>query len=156
LPKFGSHAWVVSAVKSANGSAMLFGGPQVGFNTPENFYEVQLKGGNGFDVTGIAGAVPEVIVGRTDHTAWTVTQAVLDNTDTYIEPLCDGGNGYHFDGACRPFETRVETIGVRGAAPVSLTVRRTVHGPVVASVPGVVYSRKRAFRNREFEQFQAA
>jgi penicillin amidase len=40
----GSHGWVVSAAKSANGSAMLFGGPQVFFNTPEVAHEVQLKG----------------------------------------------------------------------------------------------------------------
>src|SRR5262249_56515326 len=38
---FGSHGWVLSAAKSANGNAMLFGGPQIGFNTPEGFYEVQ-------------------------------------------------------------------------------------------------------------------
>jgi penicillin amidase len=46
----GSHGWVVSPAKSANGSAMLFGGPQVAFNTPELFHEVQLTGGNGFNV----------------------------------------------------------------------------------------------------------
>src|SRR6266540_982724 len=48
----GSHGWVVSAAKSANGSAMLFGGPQVDFNAPELFHEVHLKGGNGFKVMG--------------------------------------------------------------------------------------------------------
>lgn len=155
--KMGSHGWVVSAAKSVNGSAMLFGGPQVGFNTPEQFHEVQLKGGHGFDVAGIALAgVPFVAIGRTDHTAWTLTSAAaVDNTDTYIETLCGGGSGYLFNGACRPFEMRVETINVRGGAPVSLTVQRTVHGPVVGSGPGVRFSRKRVFRNRELGEFQA-
>jgi penicillin amidase len=153
----GSHAWVVSPAKSANGSAMLFGGPQVGFNTPEVFHEVQLEGGNGFNVAGIAIAgIPMVIFGRTDHTAWTgTTAAAVDNTDTYIETLCGGGTGYLFNAECRPFETRVETINVRGGAPVSLTVRRTVHGPVVGSGSGVVFSRKRAFRNRELGELDA-
>jgi penicillin G amidase len=153
---FGSHAWVVSPAKSASGSAMLFGGPQVGFNTPADFYEVQLKGGNGFDVAGIAaGPVPVVLVGRTDHTAWTLTTAfAVDNTDMYIETLC-GGSDYLFDGACRPFQTRVETIKVRGGAPVSLTIRRTVHGPVVGAGPGNAVSRKRVFWNHELQELHA-
>jgi penicillin amidase len=147
----GSHGWVVSPARSASGSAMLFGAPQVGFNTPEEFLEVQLNGGNGFNVAGIGlPGWPFVAIGRTDHTAWTLTTAAaIDNTDTYIETLCGGGIGYVFDGACRPFETRVETINVRGGAAVSLTVRRTVHGPVVETGAGVVFSRKRVFRNSE-------
>jgi penicillin amidase len=157
-PKIGSHAWVVSAAKSANGSAMLFGGPQVAFNTPTDFHEVQLKGGDGFDVTGIAVAgFPAVIVGRTDHTAWTITSAqASDVTDTYIETLCGGGAGYLFDGACTPFDTRQETIDVRGAAPVQLTIRRSVHGPVITTSPGVAFTRKFAFRDHEYQELQAA
>lgn len=155
--KLGSHAWVVSAAKSTTGSPMLFGGPQLGFNTPELFHEVQLKGGNGFDVAGVAFAgIPLVLVGRTDHTAWSVTTAAaVDNTDTYIETLCGGGTGYLFNGVCTPFESRVETIYVRGAAPVNVTVLRSVHGPVVGSGTGVRFTRKRAFRNRELGEFHA-
>jgi acyl-homoserine lactone acylase PvdQ len=48
----GSHGWIVSAAKSTSRSAMLFGGPQVLFNTLELFHEVQLKGSNGFAVMG--------------------------------------------------------------------------------------------------------
>src|SRR5262245_16631697 len=66
--KLGSHGWVVSAAKSTEGSAMLFGGPQVGFDTPAFMHEVQLTGGNGFHLTGIAIAgIPFVVIGRTDH-----------------------------------------------------------------------------------------
>jgi acyl-homoserine lactone acylase PvdQ len=85
----GSHGWVVSAAKSANGSAMLFGGPQVDFNTPELFHEVHLKGGNGFNVMGRAFAgVPFVYAGRTDHMAWAMTTGTFGDTrDTYIETL---------------------------------------------------------------------
>jgi penicillin amidase len=148
----GSHGWVVSAAKSANGSAMLFGGPQFDFNTPEVVHEVQLKGGNGFDVMGasIAGA-PVVIAGRTDHIAFSPQTGTFgDNRDTYAETLCGGGIGYFFNGACTPFEMRVEVIDVKGAAPVTCTVRRTVHGPVVfpacnAPFPGTagVFTEKR-------------
>ncbi len=156
----GSHGWVVSAAKSANGSAMLFGGPQVDFNTPELFHEVHLKGGNGFNVIGRAFAgVPFVYAGRTDHMAWAMTSGTFGDTrDTYIETLCDGGTGYLFNGVCTPFETRVEVIKVKGAPSVNLTVRRTVHGPVVSTGPigsGVVFSQKRVVWKREIESARA-
>jgi len=153
--KLGSHGWVVSAAKSAAGFAMLFGGLQVGFDTPTLMHEVQLTGGNGFRVTGMAIAgIPLVLIGRTDHIAWTVTTASADNTDIYIEKLCGADTGYLFNSVCTPFETRLETIGVKGAASVQLTVLRTVHGPVVAAgAPGsgVVFSQKQAHRERLIE-----
>ena len=141
----GSHGWVVSPARSANGFAMLFGGPQVEYNAPEILHEVQLKGGNGFNVVGVALAgVPLIAIGRNDHLAWTITTgAGGDNVDIYKETLCGGGTGYLFDGACRPFETRTEVIAVRGATPVRLEVRRTIHGPVVATTPGFAFTQKR-------------
>jgi penicillin G amidase len=147
----GSHGWIVSAAKSANGSAMLFGGPQVDFNTPELFHEVHLKGGNGFNVMGRAFAgVPFVYAGRTHHMAWAMTSGTFGDTrDTYIETLC--GGGYLFKGVCTPFETRIEVIKVKGAPSVNLTVRRTVHGPVVGTGSGVVFTQKRVVWKREIE-----
>jgi penicillin amidase len=149
----GSHGWVVSAAKSANGSPMLFGGPQVDFNAPELFHEVHLKGGNGFNVMGRAFAgVPFVYAGRTDHMAWAMTSGTFGDTrDIYIETLCGEGAGYLFNGVCTPFDVRTEIINVKGASPVSLPIRRTVHGPVVATGPGVVFSQKRVVWKREIE-----
>src|SRR5688500_7344354 len=83
--KLGSYAWAVSAARSANGFAMLYGGPQMGFSVPEVLHEVQLKGGNGFNVAGMAFAgVPPVLIGRNEHIAWTSTTATGDNLDHYI------------------------------------------------------------------------
>ncbi len=113
-------------------------------------------------MTGMAIAgLPFVIIGRTDHIAWTTTTASADNTDIYIEKLCGGGTGYLFNSVCTPFETRLETIGVKGAANVQLTVLRTVHGSVVGPVvggvvvcphpSGVCHSQKQAGRERLIE-----
>jgi penicillin amidase len=159
--KLGSYAWAVRPVKSANGAAMLFGGPQMGFDTPAVIHEVQLKGGNGFDVMGMAFAgVPPVLIGRNQDIAWTSTTATGDNVDTYVETLC-GPTSYMFNGACTPMEVREETINVRvtvpgvplGTSPRQLTVMRTVHGPVIAIDvdKGVAFSQKRAHWQREYE-----
>ena len=93
----------------------------MGFSVPEVLHEVQLKGGNGFNVAGMAFAgVPPVLIGRNEHVAWTSTTATGDNLDHYIETTCNAGagpgSGYLFNGACTPFEARVETINVRGAS----------------------------------------
>ena len=121
----------------------------MGFSVPEVLHEVQLNGGNGFNVAGMAFAgIPAVLIGHNEHVAWTSTTATGDNLDYYLEPLCDAGGGrdtgHVFNGTCRPFDTRVETINVRGAAPVSVTVLRSIHGPVVGKDGGVAVSQKRA------------
>lgn len=158
--KLGSYAWAISPEKSANGAAMLYGGPQMGFDTPAVIHEVQLQGGNGFDVMGMAFAgVPPVLIGRNADIAWTSTTATGDNVDTYVETLC-GPTSYMFNGFCTPMEVREETINVRVTAPgvpldtspQQLTVMRTVHGPVIAvdSEEGVAYSQKRAHWMEEY------
>ena len=154
--KLGSYAWVVSAARSAEGKALLYGGPQMGFSAPEVVHEVQLSGGNGFDTIGMAFAgAPAILIGRNAHVAWTSTTATGDNVDVYAETPCDAGagagSGYLFQGACRAFERRVETIAVRGAAPVELPVLRSDHGPVVSSGGGFLFTQKRAHWLRELE-----
>ncbi len=158
--KLGSYAWAVRPAKSASGAAMLYGGPQMGFDTPPVIHEVQLKGGNGFDVMGMAFAgVPPVLIGRNADIAWTSTTATGDNVDTYVETLC-GPTSYMFNGVCTPMEVREETINVRatlpgvplGTEPRTLTVMRTVHGPVIGmdTAKGVAFSQKRAHWMKEY------
>jgi acyl-homoserine lactone acylase PvdQ len=65
------------------------------------------------------------------------------------------GTGYLFNGVCTPFEQRVEVINVKGASPVTLTLRRTIHGPVVATGIGVVFSQKGVVWKREIESMRA-
>src|SRR5215216_1468175 len=158
--KLGSYAWAVSAARSANGFAMLYGGRQMVFSVPEVLHEVQLKGGNGFNVAGMAFAgVPPVLIGRNEHLAWTSTTATGDNLDHYIETTCNAGagpgSGYMFNGTCIPFEVRVETINVRGASPVMLTVLCSIHGPVVGSSGANLITQKRSHWQRELESVHA-
>jgi penicillin amidase len=155
VTKLGSYAWVVSPSRSANGSAMLYGGPQMGFSAPEVLHEVQLTGGKGFNVTGMAFAgVPAVLIGRNARVAWTSTTATGGNVDTYIEKVC-GADRYVFRGECTLMESRAESIAVRGEPPVVLSVRRTVHGPVVADRGAFALSQKRAHWQRELESIRS-
>ncbi len=143
--RLGSYAWVVSPQKSTHGYAMLYGGPQMGFSVPETMHEVQLRSDEGFNVTGMAIAgMPFVVIGRNRHVAWTFTTgAANDNVDTYVETLC-GAASHVFQGACQPLAVRSETIFVRGSTPVTLTVARSVHGPIVGTSGPFAFAQKRA------------
>jgi penicillin G amidase len=152
--RLGSYAFAVSPKKSAGGYAMLYGGPQLGFAAPETVHEVQLKSDEGFNVTGMAIAgIPFVIIGHNMHIAWTFTTGLAnDNVDTYVEQFCSP-TGYLFNGACRPFEIRTETINVRSSppgtlpittVPVTVNVLRSVHGPVVGASGPFAFTQKRA------------
>lgn len=155
--KFGSYAWAVAPRKSTTHGAMLYGGPQLGFDTPSLVHEVQLTGGDaGWSATGMAfPGLPGILIGRNDRLTWTSTTGVGDNLDIYVEALCDAGggptSGYLFDGACRPFEARTEVIDVRGGGPVTTPVLRSIHGPVVGLGGGFAITQKRAHWKREME-----
>src|SRR5262249_35114408 len=160
--KLGSYAWAISPQRSTSGAAMLYGGPQMGFSTPEVVHNVELIGGNGFEVVGmgVAGG-PGVIIGHNRQLAWTLTtQEAGDNLDIYRETLCDAGSGpgsgYEFNQSCVAFQSRVEQIRVRfEAEPVNLIVARSVHGPVISKQGNMGYSQKRAHWMRELDTVSA-
>lgn len=137
IPRLGSFAVLITPEKSATGNALLLGAPQMGQpqdDTPSVVNEVELLSPT-LHVGGISVAgIPGVIIGRTDAFAWTLTSGVSDNTDTFRETVQveDGVPVmYVHNGEFVPFETREETV-FQGNTPHTLTVLRTVHGPVVA------------------------
>jgi penicillin amidase len=148
--KLGSYGWVVGPSKSAEGHAMLYGGPQMEYSAPEIVHEVQLTSEEGYNVTGMAIAgIPFVIIGRNRHLSWTLTSGLTaDNIDIYLEQLCgpSPASGYNFKTEqCKPFEHREEKIFVRGTLdPVKISVLRSVHGPVVGVAGNNAATVKRA------------
>ena len=82
----------------------------------------------GFSFSG----VPGVVIGHNDRIAWGFTNLTTDVTDLYLEKI--EGDQYWRDGALVPLETRTETIKVAGGDDVTLTIRSTVHGPIVSGL----------------------
>ena len=71
--------------------------------------------------------------GTTGTVAWGFTNLGPDVTDFYLERI--RGDTYQRDGEQVPLQSRTETIRVAGGAdPVPLTVRATVHGPLLCDV----------------------
>ena len=89
-----------------------------------------------YDVAGVSfPSAPGVILGHNARIAWGATNTGPDVQDLFVEtPDPANPANYLYKGASVPFTTRQETIAVAGGDPVTITVRETVHGPVLNDV----------------------
>jgi penicillin amidase len=104
-------------------------------NAPNIWFLVGLHA-PGYDVVGmsIPGA-PGVVAGHSAAVAWGFTNAMVDDSDFFIERVnSDNPNEYLTPQGWMPFATREEVIQVKGEDPVTLSVRSTRHGPVITPV----------------------
>lgn len=120
----GSNAWVVTPDRSATHHALLWGGPQEGFDNPNIDWEAyvrapRMQAGGMF----IAG-VPGVLIGQTDQFAFTTTSGEIDNSTLYVETLKApaapepqaAGAQYEFlfQGTFHPMDRRTELFHYAG------------------------------------------
>ncbi|MFT4946082.1 MAG: penicillin amidase [Natronomonas sp.] len=125
----GSNSWVVSSDLAGGDAPILSNDPHLSLQAPPVWYEMHLDGPE-HRARGVAfPGVPEVIIGETEFAAWGFTNANNDVIDFYSYD--SDGDSYQYNGERREFEQREETIEVSGAESETVTVRRTVHGPVV-------------------------
>jgi len=134
-PTMASNNWVVDGAHSQSGKPLLANDPHLGFATPGFWYLARLKTPER-EIAGatVAGA-PFVVIGHNDRIAWGFTTSTADIEDLFVEKLDPADpQRYLTPEGSQPFETRAETIAVKGAAPVELTVRSTRHGPVLSDM----------------------
>src|SRR5699024_5270788 len=75
---------------------------------------------------------PGVVIGHNNDLAWGLTNMYADVTDFFIERV--RSDTYKRGDEWVDLETREETIRVSGGSSVDLTVRSTVHGPIISDV----------------------
>lgn len=131
----GSNNWVVSGAHTRSGKPLLANDPHLGLQAPALWYFAHLQA-PGLDITGatLPGA-PLVVLGHNKRIAWGFTNTAPDVQDLYIERI-DPANPdrYQTPDGWANFDTRTETIRVKGADDVTLKVRATRHGPVMSDV----------------------
>ena len=133
----GSNAWVISAAKSATGSAYLCNDMHLPLSLPSLWYFNHLTGGD-FNVLGVVTpGLPLVLVGHNARIAWGMTLAFTDAEDLFIEKLNpDNPRQYRFKDEWRAAEVIVEEIKIKGAEPHREKVVITHHGPIISDVVG--------------------
>ena len=139
----GSNAWVVSGSKSTTGKPILANDPHLILMTPGRWFEMHLSA-PGIDVEGATvPGIPFVVIGRNERIAWGVTNAMLDDDDFYLEEVDSVARPtrYRFRNEWRAVSERTDTILVKGALPVLLTVYGTHRGPIVNRMePGAQFA----------------
>ena len=124
----GSDGWVVAPSRSEDHQALLWGGPQEGFDNP-NIDDEGYARSPDFAVGGmkIPGA-PGVLIGMTDRFAFTTTSGEMDNEAVYVESLDPGrvsadpqtaDSQYYFrlNGEYHQMDRRVEVVHFAGENP---------------------------------------
>ena len=151
-PRWSSNFLLVGASRSATGHPLFVGGPQIGYTYPGLTLEADISypgvQARGATAPGFAG---NILIGRGQDYAWTLTSAGSDLIDTYVETLCGGSRTkYRYKGRCRSMGS-VDAGTIEGSGRVRF--RTTLHGPVTgyAKVGGktVAISRKRASYGRD-------
>jgi penicillin amidase len=143
----GSNNWVVDGRRTVSGKPLLANDPHLGLSAPAIWYFAHLQAP---DVDGLKGmnvigatlpGTPFVVLGRTPDVAWGFTNTAPDVQDLYLEQINPDNPGQYRlpegqGSGWADFETRIETIRIKGQADEQFTVRSTRHGPVISDMPG--------------------
>jgi penicillin amidase len=131
-PFEGSNAWAVSGSRTASDKPLLAGDPHIGFAAPAVWYEAHLSA-PGFELYGHFQPLnPLALLGHNQRFAWSMTMFQNDDMDIVAEkPNPANANQIWHDGRWVDLQMREETIAVKGAAPVRLTLRSSPNGPII-------------------------
>lgn len=143
----GSNNWVVDGTRTVSGKPLLANDPHLGLSAPAIWYFARLQAPDvgelkGMDVIGATlPGTPFVVLGRTPEVAWGFTNTGPDVQDLFLEQINPDNPGqYRIPAeqgeAWADFDTRTETIRIKGLPDEQFIVRSTRHGPVISDVPG--------------------
>ena len=127
-----SNAWAAAPARSASGGTLLANDPHLMLTAPAIWYLARLD----LEGRGVIGAtipgVPAIMAGRSDTLGWGLTSSYLDDQDVLIEELNpDNPLQYRTPEGFKAFTTRKSIIRIKGAEPVTLTLRWSDNGPVL-------------------------
>lgn len=133
VPVFeGSNAWAVSGRFTSSGKPLLAGDPHVAYSLPAVWYEAHLSA-PGFELYGHHQALtPFALLGHNQQFGWSLTMFQNDDMDLVaLKVNPQNAQQVWHQGQWVPLQTRTETIAVRGADPVTLTLQRSPYGPII-------------------------
>ncbi|MFL6661674.1 MAG: penicillin acylase family protein [Rhizobacter sp.] len=129
----GSNNWVVHGTHTDTGKPLLANDPHLKLSAPALWYFARIEA-PGMKVAGATmPGLPFVVLGQNERVAWGFTNTGPDVQDLYIERIkADDASQYQTPDGWATFESRTETVKVKGGADVTVEVRTTRHGPVIS------------------------
>lgn len=153
----GSNEWAIAGSRSATGKALLMSNSHLQWGDIHTYFEVQLTAPGVTSYGAVWVGFPVLRQCFTEYVGWTQTTNNPAESDLYGIVEKDGG--YVLDGQVKQFDTHTETLKIKQADGTMkdepLTIRRTVHGPIVAERKGMPIAMRVAALDRPkmFEQF---
>ncbi|GAB5446085.1 penicillin acylase family protein [Gymnodinialimonas sp.] len=130
-----SNVFAATPARSAAGGALMASDPHQSLSAPTLWYLARLELATGGVIGATIPGTPGILNGRSERLSWGITAAYLDDIDLYIEQVNpENPQQYRTPDGWAEFETRREIIEIADEAPVTITLRETVNGPVI---PGV-------------------
>ena len=128
-----SNNWAVAPSKSATGGALLAGDPHLHLTLPAIWYQLTMDSPT-YHVAGVSiPGTPVILIGHNQHIAWSLTDAQNQQTFFYDEQEDSSHPGeYMWNGQWTKYTFAHYDIPVAGGATQHLTVKYSVHGPVIS------------------------
>ena len=134
-PFIGSNSWVVSKNKTSTGNVLFANDPHIGYSQPAVWYEAHLNTPT-YEMYGyfLAG-VPFPLLGHNHQYAYGLTMFENDDIDFYKETLHPTDSlQYVTPNGYEAFEKSEKSINIKDKNPVTITIKKTRHGPIINSV----------------------
>jgi penicillin G amidase len=128
----GSNNWVLAGERTASGRPILASDPHRALSLPSLRYLVHVACPELEFAGGGEPMLPGVSFGHNGRIAFGLTVLPLDQEDLYVYELDEvGGTRYRYGSSWEAIEVERQTIRVRDAEPVEVTLKFTRHGPLV-------------------------
>jgi penicillin G amidase len=150
----GSFMWAIR--RPSDRHTFFFNGPQLGYQAPNTFVELDLRAPGVRLHTGTAPGVPVNSNGYNAHMAWGVTSGLSDDDDLFAVRLM-GKERYRFRGRVRRMRCRTERFRYTEGGSMKTTKRRlcrTVQGPVQLRAGKWAFARRYAIWGREVQTLE--
>ena len=138
LPQYeGSNAWVIAGSHTKSGKPLLAGDPHISFAVPSVWYEAQLTTPD-FQLYGHHQALnPFAMLGHNQQMGWSLTMFQNDDLDLIAEKINpDNPQQVWYQGGWVDLQSSQSVIQIKGAEPVTLTLRSSPHGPIINDALG--------------------
>ncbi|WP_017905125.1 penicillin acylase family protein [Pseudomonas asplenii] len=132
----GSNNWVIAGDHTVSGKPILANDPHLRLTNPALFYLAALETPDSALVGATYAGAPLFVIGHNRKIAWGYTNTGSSVQDAYLEKLNPSDSNLYLssDSTYQPFRVVQEQINVKGAAPITLPVRHTRHGPVISDI----------------------
>jgi penicillin G amidase len=134
-PWLGSNGWVLAPKRSASGKVLFANDTHIGYQQPAVWFEAHLEYPS-FHLYGkyLAG-MPFPLIGHNRDITWGLTMFENDDINLYREKSDGQFPGrYLYKGVWERFISRMETIHIKNRPDTMITIRESVHGPIINDV----------------------